>query len=110
MKKTKHTPLPWGIHHGDDYSAILNTPESSTSEFIANIYSDDIGYTYEDDVVNRQANADFILKACNSHYELIEALNAIVRTQADSDSESVLAYELAEIAEKALKKAKGLIK
>lgn len=65
-----HTPLPWRI----------KTPAHATIEG-EKIHSYDDGWTkYYGNVANicdgkdREANAAFIVRACNSHYDLLEAL------------------------------------
>lgn len=63
-----HTPLPW--HISTDKLAIMDTK-----------YNTVCGLDYEsrsdkpiDPMKNHEANAEFIARACNAHYELLEAL------------------------------------
>lgn len=76
MKEAKHTPLPWKINgrfvdcsHGE---MICEFPQSS-----------DIGTDNEDvremgvNEKRYQENAVFIVRACNSHYELVEKTHAL---------------------------------
>jgi len=87
----KHSPLPWSlgcdetikIRHGFDNS-------------IAGIMFTNT----EREKLPAEANAAFIVKACNSHYELVEALKSISKnTCCDTCQEAKL------VAKAALKKA-----
>lgn len=65
--KTKHTPLPWSVN-------TLNCDQGKISivdkeEFIIS----ELYFCY-----NREANADFIVKACNNHYKLVEAVQELL--------------------------------
>ena len=87
----KHTPLPWKIGStradGYNFTTIVNEKKA----YIATV-----------DIENETENAAFIVRAVNNHYQLIEALEALVN--ADS-------YELDQMAIKgaraAISKAKG---
>lgn len=70
--KVKHTPLPWNYHNSnnDDYLDI-----DSAGTRITSIFNVD---------KEAKANAEFIVTACNSHYELLEALK-----KAESSLESL---------------------
>lgn len=84
LPKTERTPGPWKQH----------------PVFFTSVYADDKqvaitgGATVDiKNVHEREANAAFIVKACNNHDELIKALNVI--------SDSLLeAIDLLEISEK----------
>ena len=56
MKQAKHTPLPWIDNEktGDIYSSVGFDPIGTATHG------------------NKKANAAFIVRACNSHYELLE--------------------------------------
>ena len=58
---TKHTPGPWKTKHG------LSIRAPDDKELAEMIRDWDIAF-------EAQANAEFIVRACNSHYELLEAL------------------------------------
>lgn len=58
---TDHTPLPWTVSIKFNGAEIYNG-----NICIADIYGK-----------NRKANAEFITRACNSHYELLEALKDV---------------------------------
>ncbi len=61
----KHTPLPWG----NDQTVIL-WDDGDAYPPIADIITDDI-----ESPERPLADAEFIVRACNSHYELLSALN-----------------------------------
>lgn len=67
MTEVKHTPRPWKLGKND-------------GNIVQHIYDADgtwIAYTRSPDAMPCEvttANADFIVRACNSHYELVEAL------------------------------------
>ena len=78
----KHTPLPWGISHGFN----LTTGAGSRADYVCGPNPDSIGIKLAspwqegawDDDPEANANAEFIVRACNSHYELYEALKDFV--------------------------------
>lgn len=59
MSEIKHTPLPWQYNYDD---------------VLASEYADDLICNCEWRDEEGKANAAFIVRACNSHYELLEAL------------------------------------
>ena len=62
----KHTELPWKIHYdGEDYM-IYNDKDEPVGD-IMSIFE----YTGQTIDIQRE-NAEFIVKACNEHYERIE--------------------------------------
>lgn len=69
---TKHTPGPWRtdeneIRMGHAYERRVLAPDGSNGGcVVAQLVGDD-----------RIANAEFIVRACNSHYELLEALKLV---------------------------------
>ncbi len=75
--KLGHTPTPWAVHHGGDYSRILMKPGSHSDDMIAEVYSDGTGESERHDRYNREANATFIARACNAHEALVEALTNV---------------------------------
>lgn len=69
MNKPKHTELPWELAR--DKSVIISRKGK------------DILVTSIDTKNEMTANAEFIVKACNNHYQLLEALkelSLVVRT------------------------------
>jgi len=75
---TKHTPLPWETTH--DLNDTFNTQiwNSGTETLIA-----DCDMLNGQSAKTSQANAAFIVKAVNCHYELLEALKMV--RDADED-------------------------
>ncbi len=64
-----HTPLPWHSDDKDEQFVIVRT-------------NDKIIYVIEESqpTPEDRANASFIVKACNSHYELLEYLKLCLGT------------------------------
>ena len=74
MKKTEHTPGQWVIY--DDGRG----PESSDI-IMAHIDGDNFdicAMSTELPVDERKANAEFIVRACNAHDDLLEALKTLL--------------------------------
>jgi hypothetical protein len=73
----EHTPTPWAIIAGDDYYI---RADAYPEEFIGHFKSDDTG-PYVACVGNRpadlgEANAAFIVKACNNFEDLCNSVRA----------------------------------
>lgn len=65
----KHTELPWHYQEDSDtYTHIIRDP--SGSRIVAQFRQDTSGLP--------EANAAFIVKACNNHYTLLEALKDLM--------------------------------
>lgn len=103
MKKPQHTPGPWGLHNGDDYSRVLITPNSITEEYIATVYStyDATGVGLE----NREANARLIAAAPQLLEALERAADELHRAQNSNGSQWLIDEEVK--ARAAIAKAKG---
>ena len=71
-KDRKHTPLPWAQHRTSEktYANVRGAGRYGYGRCVA-----DCGSRSDD---TAQANAEFIALACNSHYQLVEALEAMV--------------------------------
>lgn len=95
MTEQKHTPLPWVVNEMDDTFI-----ETTSGKGICEIPSNGC-YDYSE----LDHNAKFIVRACNSHYDLVEALEMIV-DYLDSDLTTAECYIL-EKTKQALAKAKG---
>jgi hypothetical protein len=106
MKTVTHTPLPWrlrmndsGMCNGVAVSATVLPPEPFTGPYIAEVGSS-------------RANAEFIVRACNSHEELLAALKALTVACVSADSIEELPPEidgsLIDAARAAIAKAEGL--
>ena len=97
----KHTPLPWRwdepLAHADLNKRMLAHIRLSSEPTSGGVLMAGAGVSYlvnDDERTNgilrayievEPEDADFIVRACNSHYELVEALNAIA-----SDCEALL--------------------
>lgn len=66
MKGIQHTPLPWTCHSG----MVWKPDETEDGYPIA--YMDRA--TEKTRPTERDANAEFIVRVCNSHYEMLNAL------------------------------------
>ena len=93
----KHSELPWvtvlGCEHYYEGTRLIDVPiytekvrghfndegagYREDSSYVDNIKICDIS-TYQEDITVEEfhANAEFIVKACNSHYQLLEALKS----------------------------------
>ena len=98
---SKHTPGPWE-KQTDSYSILA--PERFDNEEGGRI----IAHITDDRPLTEQwANAQFIVQACNSHYELLEALKKLVPITWN-DGPLAKAYEaIGKQAEEAIAKAEG---
>ena len=104
----KHTPGPWEIcKHG--------TPEAFPQYGVyAEGNQNDHVIVKGDNQENAEANAAFIVRACNSHYEMLEALKQYIRYMdangmpvGDDDIRILIPSELARNARQAIEKAEG---
>jgi hypothetical protein len=64
----KHCPLPWSIDGPYDNSVDV---EAADGAWVAEVFDAKVADGY--------GNAEFIVRACNSHYELLEALRDLLR-------------------------------
>lgn len=64
MANIKHTPLPWRVRDDGKSWAIIGAEPSWIGDIDKRNH-------------NAATNAEFIIRACNSHYELMEALKTI---------------------------------
>ena len=74
MSNPAHTPLPW--KPSDSGTGIWSSGESIGKNKIIAICSCDAVSRPKDE---NTANAAFILRACNSHYQLLEALGKLIK-------------------------------
>ena len=112
-----HTPLPWavsGIRTRCEIPSVLNIyseNENIKGWHIAVPYSD----ITDDEHIQSQADAEFIVRACNNHYQLVEALEWILKiADVNYEQDGKLRHQgartlkrIAEKAEAALAAAKG---
>ena len=66
--QAKHTPTPWSVHKNADGSQRIDGQGLASIAVLSAFFSELQG--------EQEANAEFIVKACNSHGLLIELLNA----------------------------------
>lgn len=111
-----HTPGPWfAVPYGDGNDTVICRDEAGNQRIAFMAIP---GSRYEGDRrkswAEIKANAAFIVRACNSHYELLEALelaaNRLSRCSIDYDTRSRQFFEVKEWAEEAraaIAKAKG---
>lgn len=72
--KPKHTPLPWRVSAG---LYVKHDLPGGLEESIAD--------AYPGRMLEAPHNAAFIVRACNAHYELVEALENLLAEPARSD-------------------------
>ena len=68
------TPGPWKKSEAENCRVIIEAPPYKDGNIVAYVF------TTMHSGENRQANADFIVRACNSHDELLEACNIAIHT------------------------------
>lgn len=90
--KVSHTPTPWQT----DQDGFI---ESMAGTYIAEVSSDS-------DKAEAQADAEFIVRAVNSHEELLDALERIV---VECNLDDAMLDVVRQIAEKAIAKAEGTL-
>lgn len=75
-EQARHTPTPWAIDssgNGKSFAIITSTHLSDMDDDVCKVYG---GNNDDDDA--RKANAEFIVQACNSHAQLVEALKTVI--------------------------------
>ena len=118
MADTQHTPTPWSIgglssNPGEGH-VIESDSADRTIAWTANSYcaSNDEEYISQED----EANADFIIQACNSHDALVEVLETLMALEDgepgsyDDPDTQERADEIWKYARNAIDKAKGVRK
>ena len=91
-QERKHSPLPWKVS-GQDLLCV-----KENNDLLAEVYSP------VDQFVTPEANAAFIVLACNSHYDLVEALNNAVTDLYDGiPTGSVDAFDVIKLIERVRK-------
>ena len=80
MNEVKHTPLPWGPYGEPDkrWEPTQGTLEAAPGLTIGSPANTEPICRVSGYLQPLQANADFIVKATNCHYDLLEALKAYV--------------------------------
>ncbi len=88
---TGHTPLPWSLSYGFDAREFGG--EAAPATYVGGPTPEMIGIKLAtpwvegawDDDKEAAANAEFIVRACNSHYVLSEALEPFVVTKSGDE-------------------------
>jgi len=93
MTTKQHTQLPWTTVHG--VPTLIN---STTGHYIVIADVAPNGNQNDPEFI---ANADFIVRACNNHYELCYAIECFLQCFGDKEEKCI------SMAKEALKKAKG---
>jgi hypothetical protein len=94
----KHTPLPW--HFQDEYIRADSENMDDSGNIVADVYVKPS--STHDDIM--QANAAFIVRACNSHYEMLAALKGMLSI---ADRYTGVCLKEIDNARAAIAKAKG---
>ena len=80
MADQKHTPLPWKHRKHDDWSQYYGNIEGEygkNESGIMEIRTIAVTLKYGEPEEN-EANAEFIVQACNNHYEMLKLLKDVV--------------------------------
>lgn len=84
MTQATHTPLPWAVERGEiecsGYGGSFNKYHTVTGPERFNDEADDTNLHLKCDKLD---DAEFIVRACNGHYELCAALVALLDDIAD---------------------------
>ena len=96
----QHAPLPWNYHDACDQFHIFG--KDGGYALASRVYQQDGDGSIAADKKVALANASFIVRACNNHNQLTEALR-VVAFEARAKKQS----GIASIAEDAIAKAKG---
>jgi hypothetical protein len=112
--KKKHTPTPWTLKLGLTSGHWICKKSGSLYERLAIV---DPMPTEEDSELSGRANAAFIIRACNSHQALVDALEEILCTHDGNQPDALMMPDLAyarrtignihRVARAALKLARG---
>jgi len=81
--KTQHTALPWVI---DKYGHVTRGRECVSANGFSMVMSSG------DRQNEAKANAAFIVRACNSHYQLVSALRGLVNALAENDEDGMTEF------------------
>jgi hypothetical protein len=99
----KHTPLPWVIERGADNPLIVAHTEAGPLT-VAEVLDDVYPYTAE-----QRANAELIVRAVNSHADLLTALEQIAESDGDCEQQKfrLTRFQASQVARAAIHKAKA---
>jgi hypothetical protein len=79
MSESKHTPLPWKMRQLGKTRCVIEGPGEDCCIAMMTRWLPPF------DAAEQKANADFIVKACNAHDELVEALRAMIVLENERD-------------------------
>lgn len=97
MTQANHTPLPW-YSAPNDFSYTIYPVEGPKDGVMTS-------YGHYRDKENKEVDAAFIVRACNSHYELLELARQVVLC---SEVEGVeIPHDILDGAKAAIAKAEG---
>ena len=102
--KVKHTPLPWRVE-----TKAITHPDIGDVAVVYMINNAD------ESVYEQEANAKFIVRACNSHYELLEACKEayeLVKNECEAHDKGDISrgdFTLLEELEDVIAKAEGKV-
>ena len=94
MTEAKHTPGPWTIWPDADSDQLAVGPERGGVAICDVVITNGIGVNTESTRATGYANADFIVRACNNHDDLLAALmdaEAVLMGLRDSGGELAIA-------------------
>lgn len=71
-----HTPTPWTLEQGNEHCKLFSANGPTGWQFIGEIHT---GHACNTDY---RKNAEFIVRACNAHEELVKALQGVLHHHA----------------------------
>ena len=81
---TQHTPGPW--HISKHCRTAINDSSLVAMRHIASTGDHTTNFNFIETMDENEANAEFIVRACNSHYKLLEACRAFIRWNDDTNN------------------------
>lgn len=105
MSEIKHTPLPWEWVKQEDRDPILVSKLTGETIIDSAPYENIWFATFNNNSDGIVPDAEFIVRACNSHYELVEALESANFTYLGDQYVAVINPD---VVKQALNKAKGV--
>jgi hypothetical protein len=106
MTETKHTPTPWYWEHNPNGHGPYVRATNGTKRKIAATWCQN--QSPVSNIKQNEANAEFIVRACNAHDNLVAALDAAYGELLADDHRDGARLCLLSNIEKALSKAKAV--
>lgn len=108
--KAQHTPGPWHVYYGGNFTKVAPSEYDDMvkkTNYLGGAICcmddwDGTSHTSDAGRLNAEANAEFIVRACNAHYLLVAALEGILLWD-----DGNLPGDVMDAARVALAKAKG---